>query len=91
MNLCKKSDKVWTELYFKKKTADKQWDRVLREVLHGNLNQEEMALAMEQCNTADQNLINFDIWNKKLAKGSKGYSDEEFYKKYIEPYSQSRA
>lgn len=91
MNLCKKTEKVQTEFYLKKRTADKEWDRVFREALHGNINQEELASAMELCNTADQALLDFDKFNKKLQKGSKGYSDEEFYRNYIEPYSKSRA
>ena len=91
MNLCKKTQKVQTELYLKKRTADEQWDRVFREVLHGNINLEELGWAMERCNIADQALLDFDKFNKKLQKGSKGYSDEEFYRNYIEPYSKSRA
>jgi hypothetical protein len=91
MNLCKKTDKVLTELYSRKMKADKQWQRVFREVLHGNINQEELAWAMEECNVADQGLLDFDIFNKKLQKRSKGYSEEEFYRMYIEPYSKSRA
>jgi hypothetical protein len=91
MNLCKNSNKVLTELYLRKKTADKQWDRVFLEALHGKINQEELAWAMEQCNIADQNLIEFERMNKKIKAGSKGYSDEEYYRKYIEPYSKSRA
>ena len=91
MNICKKTDKVLTELYLKKKTADRQWDRVFRDALHGNLNQAEMALAMDHCNTADYNLIEFEKINTKLNKGKKGYGDEDFYRLYIEPYSKSRA
>lgn len=75
----------------KKTTADKQWDRVFRDALHGKINQEEMALAMEHCNMADQNLIEFELFNKKLVQGSKGYNHEEFHRIYIEPYSKSRA
>lgn len=91
MNLCKKTDKVLTQLYSRKLTADKQWQRVFREALHGNMNQEELAWAMEQCNIADQALLDFEKMNKKLKAGSKGYNDEEFYRHYIEPYSKSRA
>jgi hypothetical protein len=91
VNLCKKTDKVWTELYLKKKTADKQWDRVFLEALHGKINQEEMSWAMEQCNIADFNLIEFERFNKKIKQGAKGYSDEEFYRMYIKPYEKSMA
>ena len=90
MNLCKNSQKHQLELYLRKKTADKQWDRLFREALHGNVKQEELAWAMEQCNIADQALIEFEIFNKKLRQGAKGYGDEEFYRMYIEPYSKSR-
>ena len=90
MNLCKNSQKHRNGLYSKKQTADKQWDRVFRDALHGKINQEEMAWAMEQCNRSDQNLIEFELFNKKLERGVKGYNEEEFYRLYIKPYSKSR-
>ena len=90
MNLCKKSDKVWTELYLKKKTADRQWDRILLDALHGNVDKEAMVYAMDQCNIADQNLIDFERINMKLKKGKAGYDDDEFYRLYIKPYEKSR-
>jgi hypothetical protein len=91
MNLLRKEDKVFTELYLKKKTADRQWDRVFREALHGEIKQDELAWAMEQCNKADFALIEFENAKKVIKQGSKGLSDEEFAKKYIEPYSKSKA
>jgi hypothetical protein len=91
MNICKKKDKFFTELYLKKKTADMQWERILLEALHGNIKQDEIAWAMEQCNVADWNLIEFEIMNNKIKRGQKGYDDKEFFRKYIEPYSKSRA
>jgi hypothetical protein len=91
MNLSKKEDKVFMELYSKKKTVDRQWERIFLEALHGKIDQEAMAYAIDQCNIADSNLIEFERITKKIKSGKVGYSDEEYYKKYIEPYSQSMA
>jgi len=91
MNLCKKSDKVWTELYLKKKTVDRQWDRIFLEALHGNVDKEALAYAMDQCNIADQNLIEFERMNTKIKKGKSGYSDDDFYRLYIKPYEKSKS
>jgi hypothetical protein len=91
MNLCKKSDKVWTELYLKKKTADRQWDRILLDALHGKIDKDAIVYAMDQCNVADQNLIDFERMNKKLKTGKVGYSDDDYHRLYIKPYENSKA
>lgn len=75
----------------RKKTADKRWDVAFREALHKNIDTQELAWAMEQCNIADQALIDFENFTRVIKKGAQGLSDEEFTKKYVDPYRESKA
>lgn len=89
-DLTSQENKVYTELFLKKKTCDRQWDRVFLNALHGEIDKEALVYAIGQCNDADYMMLEFQRLTVKIKKGKEGLTDEEYHKKYIAPYSQSK-
>jgi len=90
VKLLKQEQKVMANLYSRKMTADRQWGRVFLNTLHRQIDLEVLYAAMDNCNKADQALLDFKNNKKIIKKGEKGLSDEEYQKKYIDPYRQSK-
>jgi len=86
--LLKNDNKVFLELFSKKKTADQVWDRVFADAQKGKIDQTMIACAALMCNMADQALMDFDKTKRTIKIGSKPMTDEEWERKYVDPYRQ---